>query len=221
MKKNIKYILTAIILLVVLIIVSMLKPVNTFAIKSILNAKYSSYSVDSLKLQYIDWSSSVREVDEMYDGNPTMAEVVIHNNDEQRTIHFKKILCIWCIDTDLPDYGPNIGDGEYYAEINSENISSNYDVDTEIQNRWYLPYSDGTLYKKAERSDYYYYQGIKNMYRTNSGKVQKLNKDKLEWVDDDTLYSDLTYYSNYVMISEDDAKSVIATHEIRNEQVSE
>ena len=61
-------------------------------IKRMINRKYPNYEISDLKLQYVDFYSTVREADQF--NRPTSAEAVIKSEDEQRTLEFKRVLLL-------------------------------------------------------------------------------------------------------------------------------
>lgn len=185
-------------------------------VENIIRRDYPSYHIDSLEMQYVDFFSSVREAD--YDDKPTLATVVISNRDEQRTIHFEKELFLWCIEKNAPDYGPNVPEDEYFIDINWNHVGIMIDIDECVKDEWVIPNENGELYYEDGISyTYYTYQYIRDIFRTQNGRIYAINKKTLEWEPSEITYSYLDYFSNYRRISKEEAEEIISAHSRKDE----
>ncbi len=166
-------------------------------IKEMINQKYPDYSISELELNYVDWSSTVREANG--DHKATEAMAIIENENEERTIHLRKKFNNWNIESDEPNYGPSVPDEQYFIEIIYEHVGKSINIDEQIKKYWIIPDDDGNPYiKEGKGEDWYYtFKYCRNIYKTDGGKVYVFNKEKSDWEICDVTYSDLRYLSNY------------------------
>jgi len=207
MKKIIKFIS------IILAIVAALFGVHTAAIgkvlvKIIVKLKHPSYRITNVKMQKVDFFSTVKEVTGAEIA--TCAVVVIENKTDRRTLHLEKFLWFWLVKNDAPDFGPDVPEDEYYIEISGENRGKLANIDAIIEREWILPAKDGSLYKKIGDEDWYYtFLKVQAIYRTLGGRVYALNKQNFAWEQTEIPYSELDYLGNYDKISKEEAEKLI------------
>lgn len=177
-------------------------------INKIINKKYESYEVESLELEYVDWSSTVREAEE--GDRPTSATVLIRNNEEQRKLHFEKKFLGWKMTFSEPLYGKNVPNGIYYIDVDWHNVGKLVDIEECIKNNWIMPYN-GDLYSKVgDDEDWYYsYKVCENIYKTMDGYIYVFNKENSNWEKTEKFYADMEYYSNYDVIDKSYAQELL------------
>lgn len=181
-------------------------------VAQVVKKEYPSYEVKNVHLTYTDFFSTVVEADK--DHVATSATATAENDTERITIHLMKdsfiLFSVWRIESANPDYGPNIPDDIYYIEMNYRSVGKAVDIDEHIKKLWVIPYEDGSLYKKAGVSDWYYSVKVcDNIYKTSGGKVYVFNKQDSDWEESDETYSGLNYYGNYQKISKEEALDII------------
>ena len=181
-------------------------------VAQVVKKEYPSYEVKSVRLTYTDFFSTVVEADK--DHVATSATATAENDTERITIHLMKdsfiLFSVWRIESANPDSGPNIPDDVYFIEMNYRSIGKAVNIDEHIKGLWIIPYEDGSLYKKAGVSDWYY--SIKvcdNIYKTSGGKIYVFNKQTSDWEESNETYSRLNYYGNYQKISKEEALDII------------
>ncbi len=179
-------------------------PSSRVAVERIIKRAYPDYEIVNLDLQYVDFYSTIRKADEF--NNATMAEAVVRNNEEQRTLKFKKILLFFWIKTgDVPDYGSNVPK-DFFVEENYMAIGSAVNIEEHIEKNkiWVIPNKDGSIYTISgdDISWYYSVHYYKNIYKCENGKVYSYNKYKSEWEESTKTYSDLNYYANFRRVDE-------------------
>ena len=217
MKKVVKII---IIILIIMVAIRIFMPANisnyidSKIITTIIKIKYPKYDINSLKLHYVDWSSSVRTIDEHHKYHKaTEATAIIINNDEQRTIRFEKFLIIWYISFNKPDYGQNVPDDIYLLETGGHAIGQAVDIEKYISEskEWIVTDENGNKYKKSgnDNSWYYIVNTYKEIYKTKNGKIYIFNKDVSNWELSSKSYSELTYFSNYKIIDKTKAIEIL------------
>ena len=179
-------------------------------ITNMIKIKYTNYKIKDLKLEYVDFYSTVREADEF--SKATEATAIIENDVEERTLHFKKRIFMWLMDGDTPNYGQNIPNGLYFIEATYMPVGKDVDIDKYIveSSYWVIPNKDGSNYKKVVENDWYYSILVcKNIYKTKDGYVHIFNKDNSYWEISSTTYADLLGYFNYTKIDKEYALSLI------------
>lgn len=186
-------------------------PLSTYEDKvtKIINKEYADYEIESLELEYVDWSSTITNAEE---GDiPTKATVVIKNDVEERVLHFEKEFFMWKITSSEPISGVNVPNGIYYIEENYCNAGKLVDIEECIKNSWILPNHEGKTYSKVgEGEDWYYsYKVCENIYKTMDGYVYVFNRDIEDWERAEESYADMEYYSNYERIKKDYAMELI------------
>lgn len=174
----------------------------------IINKEYESYEVESLELEYVDWSSTVQTAEE--GDRPTEATVIIKNDEEQRELHFDKNLFTWKITSSEPLYGKNVPNGVYYIEVDWHNVGKLVDIEECMKNNWVMPY-DGKMYSKVgDDEDWYYsYKVCENIYKTMDGYVYVFNKEISDWEKSENTYAHMEYYGNYDRIEKDYAAELL------------
>lgn len=177
-------------------------------ISKIINKKYGSYEIESLELEYVDWSSTVREAEE--GDRPTSATVLIKNNEEQRKLHFEKEFFGWKMTYSDPLYGKNVPNGIYYIDVDWHNVGKLIDIEECMRNNWVMPY-DGEMYSKVgDDEDWYYsYKVCENIYKTMDGYVYVFNKEISDWEKSEESYADMEYYGNYDRIEKSYAAELL------------
>ena len=177
-------------------------------VTKMIRRKYPAYQIVNLRMQYADWSSTIKEANNSH--RATSAKAVIENHEEQRTLHFRSHFRIWRITHDTPDSGRNVPDEAYFMEDNWAALGQKLDIDESIRQTWVLPDENGNLYHKSGGDNWYYsYHYIRNIYKTKNGKIYVLNRISFEWELTDKSYSELDYYANYTQISSKEAKRII------------
>lgn len=180
-------------------------------VTAILRGKYPGYEIVSLDMEYVDFFSTVREADD--DDKATMATAVIRNDDEQRTLHFDRLIVIWTVTHNAPDYGPNGPDDEYFISYGTAHDGILTDIEETVRDPWIVPDENGQLYHEDGISyTYYTYKYIEGICRTQGGRVYELNKDTLEWELSEKTYSWLDYFSNYTRITKEEGEKIIEEH---------
>ena len=181
-------------------------------ITKIINKKYASYEIKEIKLEYVDWSSTISDA-EQDNHKATQATVIIANEDEQMTIKFKKRFNMWLITNSYYDYGENLANDIYYVEIDYSYVGKSVDFDEYIESYdvWVIPDKEGRLYKKSGSGDgwYYSYMYYKDIYKTQDGFVYVFNKRSSSWEKSDKNYSDLQHYGNYTKIDKEEAIEIL------------
>ena len=174
----------------------------------IINKKYDSYEIESLELEYVDWSSTVREAE---DGDiPTRATVFIKNDEEERMLYFETDFLVWKMKSSEPLYGKNVPNGIYYIDIDWHNVGKLVDIEECIKNNWVMPY-DGELYSKVgdDENWYYSYQVCENIYKTMDGYVYIFDKENSNWARAEETYADMEFYGNYDRIDKSYAQELL------------
>lgn len=179
----------------------------------VVKKEYPSYEINTVYMTYTDFFSTVVEADDN-SNVATSATVTAENNTERITIHLMKdnhlFFSTWRVESANPDSGPNIPDDVYFIEMNYRSVGKAVDIDEHIKKLWVIPYEDGSLYKKAGVSDWYYSVKVcDNIYKTSGGKVYVFNKQDSDWEESDETYSGLNYYGNYQKISKEEALDII------------
>lgn len=183
--------------------------VNRDKIINIIDRKYDSYEIESLELEYVDWSSTVSTAEE---GDiPTRATVVIKNEEEERELHFEKNIFGWRITDSNPLFGKNVPNGIYYIDVDYANVGKLVDIEEEMKNCWVIPDKDGTLYTKVgDDEDWYYsFKVYEDIYKTMDGYVYVFNRENVEWEKSEETYADMEYYSNYDRIEKSEAVDIL------------
>ena len=183
MKKNIKIVLLSLLALFIIAGISLFivlfinkqneSPYKTEinkkhrqTITNIITKKYPTYDIKHLRLEYVNWSSTVDDADDLNEA--TKATVIIKNSKEQRTIHLNKKINKWIISSDKADYGSDVPDDTYFIEIESQSIGNAVDMDEYIKGLWVIPNKEGSNYKKIGDNDDWYYsvRYYKDIYKT-------------------------------------------------------
>lgn len=177
----------------------------------IIKRKYPAYQIVSLRMQYADWSSTIKEAKDGH--RATSAKAVIRNDEEQRTLHFSSSFRIWRTIHDAPDSGKNVPDGVYYMAEHYGAVGKKIDIDEYIKDLWIIPDKNGKSYHKSDGENWYYsIHYITNLYRTENGSVYMLNPETFEWELTEKTYSEIDYYGNYTRISKTEAEQIIRKH---------
>lgn len=180
-------------------------------ITKIINKKYNLYEIKNIKLEYIDWSSTVSDA-EKKGHNPTQATVIIANEEEQMTIRLKKIFNLWFITNANYDYGNNVPNDIYFVEESSGSVGGAIDFEeyTKLNNLWIIPDKDGNMYTKSSDDGFWYsYRYYKNLYKTQNGYVYMFDKEISDWKKSNEKYSNMLYYSNYKKIDKEEAMAIL------------
>ncbi len=189
-------------------------------IENIVKKKYPTYQIVDIKLEYVDWSSTVSEADHF--NKATKAEVVIKNSGEQRTIRLLKRFFTWYISSDNPDYGYNVPNGEYYIEENYASIGKAVDMEEYVQKgyRWIIPDENGNLYRKVGEDSSWYYSihYYVHILKTYNGRVYEFDQKLLEWKESDRSYSELKYYYNYRKANKDEVVKILKKYASYDEE---
>lgn len=179
-------------------------------ITKIINIKYNLYEIKDIKLEYVDWSSTVRDAEE-YGHKATRATAIIENEEEQITIRFEKQFNLWFITNANYDYGKNVDNDIYFVEEAYGNIGSAIEIEEYIKDIWTIPDKDGNMYTKVgdENSWYYSIKYYANIYKTQNGYVFLFDKKISDWKKTNKKYSDMTYYGNYKKINKKEAIEIL------------
>ena len=184
------------------------------SVTKLIRRKYPAYKTVSLRMQYADWSSTVREAND--ENRATSAEAIIRNDEEQRTLHFRSRFRIWRITHDTPDSGKNVPDDIYFMEDNWAEAGQKIDIDESIRQSWVIPDENGNLYHRSGGENWYYsYHYIRNMYKTKNGMIYVLKRESFEWELTEKTYSEMDYYGNYTRISAKKAMELIQENKVK------
>ena len=178
-------------------------------VEKVINSKYSSYKIKDIKLEYVDWSATIKEADE--NNRATMSTVIVENEQEQETIHLERTFNIWYIKSAYPNYGPNVPNGEYFAKVEYTKVGIETNIDEYIKDYWVVKNSNGDLYTKEEydKIKYYSFKEYKKIYKTKNGKVYETDKERLKWEESTVTYNDLCYYDSYNYLKKEEAKEIL------------
>jgi hypothetical protein len=179
-------------------------------ITNMIKIKYTNYKIKDLKLEYVDFYSTVSEANEYH--KATEATVIIENDVEERTLHFRKRFFVWLMDGDSANYGPDIPNGLYFVELDYVSLGKKVDIDKYLSewSYWVIPNKKGTKYEKVGGEDWYYsVLACKNIYKTQDGYVYIFNKNNAYWEISSLPYADLLTYGNYTKIDKKDAINLI------------
>lgn len=203
--------LLIILLLPFIILIKLISPNRAASrrkIERVIKRKYPEYKINDIKMQYTDWSSSVKEAGACRKATLAVAEIA--NDEEQRTLHFELLFGIWRITHDAPDSGRNVPEDEYFSEVKAQTIDIGSDIDRIIENVWIIPEKNGDLYCKIDgKYQCYSYRYLENMYMTKNENVYELNKKTFQWELSELTYSSLDYLGNYERISKAEAEEFI------------
>lgn len=173
-----------------------------------LKRKYPSCQIVSLIPEYTDWSSTVREADDSH--RATSASAVIRNGEEQRTILLNKCFCFWRIRHDLPDFGPNVPEGLYFISDQYGTVGKRINITAYIRNMWIIPDETGAPYK-ITGGDYFIHY-ISNIYKTEGGRLLRLNPQTFCWEEAGKPYSELILYGTCTKASRAEIEEIIETN---------
>ena len=215
-----------ILIIVILNIINLLIPAklsNDMAIsiiENIIKITYPKHTITDLRLEYTDCSSTVREAED--DDKATMAEVIIENDNESRTLRYEKKLFFWIKNFDAPDSGTGIIDGEYYAAIEHQFPENIHEYDYAIENGYtiLIRNDDGEFFSKSKDGNYYSVLVCKKIYKTENHKVYEYNKQSKQWEESKEKYSDFSYFTgNYKKIDKQRIDETISKYnEINNKR---
>ena len=210
MKKIITSIILIIIALIIVIYFIFSIGSDRHKITKIINKKYNMYEIKDIKLEYVDWSSSVRDA-EKYNHKATEATAIIANKEDQITIRFKKQFNLWFITSANYDYGKNVDNDIYFVEEENSSIGRAADIEEYIKNIWIIPDKNGNMYTKVGDVNSWYYSinYYANIYKTQNGYVYLFDKNNLDWEKTNKKYSDMVYYGNYKRINKEEAIEIL------------
>ena len=183
------------------------------AVRNLINNTYPNYEIETINLQYSDWSSTVRAADG--DHTPESAEVVIEKGEDKLYIYCTQTLDIWHIKEAIPMSGSQVPNGVYFGEFEITNIGSAVNIEEHIKERnyWVIPDENGNDYHKSGGTDWYYsLKKCNKIYKTIDGKVYFFNKDTNTWDLSVIPYSDLVHYGNYTEITKEEAQQILSKY---------
>ena len=195
-----------------LIFFSMQSPIigGNKSITGVVSKAYPDYEIKNVELFYVDFYSTIRPADDEH--KPTEATVTIQKDDEVRTIYLKKEFRSWKIISDSPDSGPNMPNGDYYAEINIINVGQAVNMEEHIKEEkyWVIP-RDGKDYEVFGDDNDFYYSVIvcENIYKIMNNSVYEFDKKESKWVKSTRKLSEIQYYANYEKITKKEAQELL------------
>lgn len=230
MKKNFKKLLLTLFIIIAiisifLIINKIMESGNVALIKDketiikIINKQYPLYEIKDLKLNYIDWSSTVTNADENH--KATKAIVIIENENEEITVYLEKRWFKWMILSDQPNYGPTVPNDLYFVEITYQSVGKSVDIDKHIKKYWVIQENKENYRKVGNDEEWYYsFKYCKNIYKTKDGIVYVFNKEESNWKVATETYSDLCHYGNYKKVDMKYAMGIIEKYSSYKEYIN-
>ena len=235
MKKSTKIVVVAAIILLALASIGLCNKASLIeksnqrykstAIKEV-EKKYPGYKVVDTKLYYVDWSSTLNDIDkrEVTEHRAKYVEVIIENDKSAKEILLKKNGFRWQIDR-VEDYS-DAPDNVYFAKFRKETWDIN---DKERMEQWTactltVPDKDGNLYQletKEDGSKCYTSTTCVGLYKTKKGRVyeffynwdyQNNKPGKCSWVPSKNKYEYYKENNKYETINKKEARRIIRTY---------
>lgn len=217
-------IIIAVIIVVILIIVLGIRiifhPViskEKEKVKKLASKNYPDGKIVEFKLQYSDWSSTLRDIedDDIFYHRPTFAKVTIQSGSEKYDLQLEKRLLFWHITSDYSKSGVEANGIEYYAVIGGSSVGSAVDMDDWCKNNWVIPQDDGSLYKAIDDTEiggikYYSVRLCDGLYVVENKKIKQLSKYDKDWTESEYTYSDLKHYGNFKQVTEEEYNKLLS-----------
>lgn len=186
-------------------------------VKKLISRHYPEGKILDLKLRYVDWSSTIRDIedDDIFYNRPTRALATIQSGSEEYVIELERGLLFWHITNDNSKSGVEAKGIEYYATIHGNSVGSAVDMDDWCNSNWVIPQDDGSLYKSVDDTEiggikYYSVMICDGLYVVENKKIQQLSKYDKDWTESEYSYSDLKRYGNFRQVTEEEYNYILS-----------
>ena len=183
-------------------------------ITELIKKEYPSYEIDIIKLQYINFFSTVEDIDDnMYSNElPELANVYIKKNENKIRIYLIKEHMKWSIRDAFPISGPIVPDS-YFVVPKSIIITDKVDISKYIRDNkyWIIKNKDGQYFRKeCKKNDCkVYIDYYEQIFKCENAIVYKFEKNNKVWEKTDFLYFDLKHYDNFKEIDKKKAVEIL------------
>ena len=170
-------------------------------VEQLIKKQYPNCEILKCQLQYVDWSSTVRDIDEddVFYNRPTRAKAIIMDSIKY-DIELERGLFGWNING---CYSQSVVDAdviEYYGLIRMSSVGSAVDMEEWSKENWVLQLGDGSRYSVVDHtkeggSIYYSVKVCDALYIVENNSIKQLRLRDKDWTEADYNYSEIKKYS--------------------------
>ena len=185
-------------------------------VEQLIKKQYPNCEILKCQLQYVDWSSTVRDIDEddVFYNRPTRAKAIIMDSIKY-DIELERGLFGWTING---CYSQSVVDAdviEYYGLIRMSSVGSAVDMEEWCKENWVLQLGDGSRYSVVDHtkeggSIYFSVKVCDALYIVENNSIKQLRLRDKDWTEADYNYSEIKKYSFIKQLTKEEFDEILS-----------